>query len=402
MCTSSNSTRGGSGRSPRERSSQCRRYRQGEGGFNLLELLMSMSLATILFMAVTTLYVKQGEVLQQQNDILDMNREARFALEHLRRDLTALGSNATPNSATDPLVCPKPDVALRAITASMAGSYVAAPELNPGVRPIALTLFGSLDVKRRFRTASIAGNKVFLLNDATSPPPKNQDEYDQIFTVDRLLRITGADGQMMYYHITGSSVGDNSITVSANIAHQGEGQVCGFTGFGENYWVDVQGFVRYRIIGDTRPGAPTLPSGLPERSLLVRERLQGDGLTPLSQTVLAENVVELGLYDMLVDKNRAPETMSASILAKVDNVLAAAGDGLLGNTGTAVPESLRALAVKLSVRSEWPNRDLAHTPRLSYYSPLTTFQLATDGRGTSPVVTLGTRVFLPTLVSRNL
>jgi hypothetical protein len=67
-----------------------------------------------------------------------------------------------------------------------------------------------------------------------------------------------------------------------------------------------------------------------------------------------------------------------------------------------VPEALRALTVKLSVRSEWPNRGLAHVPRQSYYSPLTTFQLANDGRGTSPVVTLGTRVFLPTLVSRNL
>jgi prepilin-type N-terminal cleavage/methylation domain-containing protein len=383
-------------------SNRTQAMRRGERGFNLLELLMSMSLATILFMAITTLYVKQGEVLQQQNDVLDMNREARFALEHLRRDLTSLGSNGTPNSSTDPLVCPKPDVVLRAAMASMDGNYVASPELNPGVRPIALTLFGSLDVKRRFRTASIVGNKVFLLNDATSPPPKNQDEYDQIFTTDRLLRVSGADGQMAYYHISGGSAGDNSVTVSGNIARQGEGQVCGYTGFGENYWVDVQGFVRYRVIGDTRPGAPTLATGLPERTLLVRERLLGDGLTTLNQTVLAENVVELGLYDVLMDKDRAPESMKAGVYKKIDNLLTSSGDGLLGNTGTAVPEALRALTVKLSVRSEWPNRGLAHVPRQSYYSPLTTFQLANDGRGTSPVVTLGTRVFLPTLVSRNL
>ncbi len=361
-----------------------------------------MSLATILFMAITTLYVKQGEVLQEQNDVLDMNREARFSLDHLRRDLTALGSNGTPNSEADPLVCPKPDVALRAISASMLGSYVAAPELNPGVRPIAVTLFGSLDVKRRFRTASIEGTKVFLFDDSSNPLPKSQAEFEQIFTDDRFLRISGADGQMMFFHIVSANSADASITVSSVIPRLGEGQVCGYGGFGGNYWVDVQGFIRYRIIGDTRPDARVLVGGKPERTLLVRERLMGDGTTLRSQTILAENAVELGLYDAMIDTARAPETMKGTVLTKIDNMLTEAGGGLLGSTGDAVPESLRALTVKLSMRGEWPNKNLTHLPRLTYYSPLTTFQLANDGKGATPVVTLATRVFLPTLVSRNL
>ena len=185
--------------------STCSSQRRGERGFNLIELMMSMTLATILFMAITVLYVQQGKVIEQQNDVLNMNREARFALDHLRRDLSALGSNATPNSDTDPLVCPKPDVPLRALQLTFAGNYVAAPDLNPGVRPVAMTLFGSLDVRRRFRTSSISDKKVFLYDDGTTPLPKTQAEYDQIFTTDRWLRLAGSDGSQMYFRIVSAS-----------------------------------------------------------------------------------------------------------------------------------------------------------------------------------------------------
>lgn len=374
----------------------------GQRGFNLIELLISMSLATLVFMAVTIMYVRQGAVIQQQNDVLDMNREARFALEHLRRDLSSLGSNSTPNSDYDPLVCPKPVVSLHAVTLSLKDGYAASPELNPGVRPAALTLFGSLDVKRRFRTASIQDNKLFLYDDGANPLPKTQEEYDQIFTTDRFVRVSGADGAQMYFQVSSAGFGDASITLTTSVPHMGEGQVCGFAGFGQGYWVDVQNFVRYRVVADTRPGAALLVSGLAERALLVRERLQTDGITVHSQTVLAENAVDFSVYDMVVDDDPLAEKLKIKRLSTVYNVVSEAGDGVLGNTAAATPERLRAISLKVSLRSEWPDKGLAHQPRQGLFAPINTYQLSDDGRGAHRVVSLGSRVYLPTLVSRNL
>lgn len=189
--------------------------RRGERGFNLIELLMSMTMASIMFMATVTMFVHQGDVLQSQNQAIDTNREARFVIEHLRRDLASLGSNATPNSLVDPLVCLKPAFPLRAITLSIEDAYVNDSALNPNVRPASVRLFGSLDVKQRFKTASMDGDKVFLFDDGTLPA--TQDVMDQYFSTDRYLRITGVDGKMMYLSIVGSSSADHSVTVSAPI-----------------------------------------------------------------------------------------------------------------------------------------------------------------------------------------
>ncbi len=375
---------------------------RGQQGFNLIELLMSMGLATILFMAITYLYVQQGQLLSKQNDVADMDREGRFVIDHLRRDLMALGSNSTPNSVVDALVCPQPDVPIKAIQLSFTGSYLPAADLNPGIKPVAVTLFGSLDVKRRFRTVQITGSKVMLYDDGTNPLPASQAEYDQFFTSDRYLRISGADGKMMFYRIVGASAGDASVTVSSPIAHQGEGQACGYQGFGSNYWVDVQGFVRYKITGDFRPSAPILPGGAPARTLLVRERLRADGVTTLSQTILAENVVDLSVFDLGFDLDPAPDKVKTKVYPYVEQVLSDGGDGLLGQTDSAIPEELRFLTVKVSLRGEWPDPSLTHQPRQTAWGPLQTYALAKDGSGSEPVVTLASRVYLPTMVSRNL
>jgi prepilin-type N-terminal cleavage/methylation domain-containing protein len=380
----------------------CSSQPRGERGFNLIELMMSMSLATILFMAITVLYVQQGKVIEEQNDVIDMNREARFALDHLRRDLSALGSNATPNSDADPLVCPKPDTPLRALQVVTGGSYVASPELNPGVRPVAMTLFGSLDIRRRFRTTSIADKKVFLYDDGTTPLPKSQAEYDQIFTKDRWLRVSGSDGSQIYARIVGASAGDASVTVATPIPRQGEGQACGYQGFGGGYWVDVQGLVRYRLVADERPGAGKLKDGKAEEALLVRERLGQDGATVISQTILVENAVDFTVYDAFLGQNPAPGLIKLVHYLTADDVASDTGDGILGITVDAKPEQLRAISVKLSVRTAWPDRDLVHKPRQGLYAPLATYQLWNDGRGAHRVVSLGSRVFMPTMESRNL
>ncbi len=369
-------------------------------GFNLIELLMALALATIVFMASVQMFVKQSEVMSQQNDLIDMNREARFALEHLRQDLTSLGSNATPNSGIDPLVCPKPGVDLRVLQLSLDDSYAMDTALDPFVQPVSIKLFGSLDVKTRWHTTAIDGTVVRLLDDGTLPT--TEPAWNVIFSADRYLRLGGADGTMMYFAISTTNFASKTVTVAAPIPRQGAGQACGYLGLGANYSVDVQNFVRYRIIADNRPGAPRRPDDQFENTLLVRERLGLNGVTIIAQTILAENVVDLGVFDMLLDLDPAPQTLKIKYMPTASDVVQTGGGGLLGYQSSAVPEALRSMTVKVTVRSTWPDKNLVHSPRLQLFAPLETWKVANDQRGIYPTITLAGRIAMPTMMSRNL
>ncbi len=369
-------------------------------GFNLIELLMALALTTIVFMASVQMFVKQSEVMAQQNDLIDMNREARFALEHLRQDLTSLASNATPNSDIDPLVCPKPPVDLRALALSLDDSYAMDTTLDPFVQPVSIKLFGSMDVKTRYHTTGISGSTVLLLDDGTLP--STQPTWDVIFSADRYLRLGGADGTMMYFAITSSNFGAKSVNVAGPIPRQGEGQVCGYLGLGANYAVDVQNFVRYRIVQDNRPGAPRRADNQPENTLLVRERLGLNGVTIVAQTILAENAVDMGVYDMLLDVDPTPQTLKIKYMPTALDVVQSGGLGMLGYQSAATPEALRSMTVKVTLRSTWPDKNLVHRPRAQLFAPLETWKVADDQRGIYPTITLAGRIAMPTMMSRNL
>jgi prepilin-type N-terminal cleavage/methylation domain-containing protein len=373
---------------------------RSQAGFNLIELLISLSIATVLFMAIVSLFVKQGEVMNNQTAVLDMQREARFGMEHLTRDLQSLGSNSTPNSANDPLVCPKPPEPLRALTLSLTGGYVVAPERNPNVRPVSLRLFGTLEVKTRWKTAGITGNKVTFYDDGTLPT--SESAWTDTFSTDKFLRISSADGKQMYFGISSSNYGERSVSVTEEIPKQETTQPCGYSGFGNNLWVDVQNFVRYRVIADERPGSPTLADGTAAATLLVRERLGQDGVTLVGQLPLVENVVDMSVFDIAVDLDPASDVQKIKIYPLVEDVVTKENGGILGDNGTARPEAVRFLTVKISVRSAEPVQNLTHTPRDVVWQPLETWQLSTQTDSAHTVITTATRIAMPTLVSRNL
>lgn len=369
-------------------------------GFNLIELLMALALATIVFMAAVQMFVKQSEVMAQQSDLIDMNREARFALEHLRQDLTSLGSNATPNADLDPMVCPKPAADLRALQLSLDDSYTPDVALDPYVQPVSIKLFGSLDIKTRWHTTAISGSTVRLLDEGTLPT--TEENWNVIFSNDRYLRLGGADGTMMYFAIASTNFGAKSVNVVGTIPRQGDGQVCGYLGLGANYTLDVQNFVRYRIVPDNRPGSARRPDNQPENTLLLRERLGLNGIQIVSQTILAENAVDLGVFDMLLDIDPAPQTLKIKYMPTAADVVQSGGGGLLGYQGGAIPEALRSMTVKVTVRSTWPDKNLVHRPRSQLFAPLETWKVANDQRGIYPTITLAGRIAMPTMMSRNL
>ena len=108
------------------------------------------------------------------------------------------------------------------------------------------------------------------------------------------------------------------------------------------------------------------------------------------------------MYDAFLGQNPSPGLIKLVHYLTADDVASETGDGILGTTSSAKPEQLRSISVKLSVRTMWPDADLTHKPRQGLYAPLETYQLWNDGRGAHRVVSLGSRVFMPTMESRNL
>ncbi|GEM_PF-447654 len=372
-----------------------------ERGFNMIELAMAMGIASVVFMSITALYAYQAQSLQTQASLQSMHREVRFAIDHLRRDMVSLGSNSTPNSGIDDLVCPKPAVTLRSVGLELGDGYVYNPSLNPNMQSVSITLFGSLDIRTRYRIDSIAGSKVTL---QATGLPATEDEWKQIFTSDRYLRVSTAEGKSFYYPIVATSFGDRSVTLSSAPPRISGSQRCGYLGTGYGMWADVQGFIRYRVIADKRPGAPTDGSGQAQRGLLVRERLATDGATLVSQIAIAENTVELAITDAAFDLDAQSATINFKIYPVQDHpeLLQKGGGGLLGSSPSARPEALRFMSVRLSVRAEVSDRDLTHTPRSQVNGPILTYKLEKDRPTTCRVITMGTRVYMPTMVARNL
>ena len=374
----------------------------GAAGFNLVELLMAMALSTIIFMAVTMLFTYQAASMNVQNEIGQMDREAAFALDHLRRDFIPLGSHTTPNSDVDPLVCPKPALPIRVLSLDRADGFVYLPAVNPGIKTLAITLFGSLDIRDRYRTVSVSGDTVTLVDDGGLPA--SQEAFDEAFSSNRFLRIGKADGTMWFQQIKSADYGAHTVTVDATIPRIEGAQRCGYQGFGQGLWVDVQNYVRYRIIADARPGAPVGGDGNPSRGLLVRESIATDGTTVFKQLVLAENAVELGLNDLLFDLDPESDVIKLQLYPQSthNTVATVAGAGLLGSQAGAHPEQLRSLTVKISLRADSHDRRRVHLPRKSPAAPLLTYKLDTEAEGSCPAVSMATRIALPTMVSRNL
>ncbi len=374
--------------------------RRGERGFNLLELLMSLSIATIIFMSVITLYTFQAESVTSQSHVLTSTRSAQFAMEHLRRDLSSLGSNATANTHIDDLVCPKPAITLRALSVGVDDGFIYEETLNPFLRRTSLTLFGSLDVKSRYETGAIAGKVVTLVDDGKLPA--TEELWSDTFTTDRFLRLSTADGKSMYFAITATSFSARTVTLASEPPQVEGAQRCGYQATGAGLMVDVQGLIRYRIIADTRPTARKDSTNQPVDTLLVRERLAVDGVTVHGALPLTENIIEIGLFDAFFDANPAPDATDPDHRYFVEEMAKPDGTGPLGTSLAARPEALRSVTVKLSVRADEHQKDLAHKPRAHKNNPLFTYKLDTNLSGSAQVTTIGSRVTMPALISRNL
>jgi prepilin-type N-terminal cleavage/methylation domain-containing protein len=362
-------------------------------GMTLIELMVAMALAVILVMAIYYIYTVTTRSYRVQDQTLQAMEQARFGLDQLRRDVAAAGFLATPNSAADLNVCPKPAVPLRAFSVARAG----ATNGNANLQPNSVTLMGAFWNPAVYTTRSVIG-KVITLQDQTDGAqfPDTQTDFNQVFVPNRLLRIVNAEQFEMYYRIESANFTARTITVVDPVATTSPPDFCGIQGFGVGLEVSVVGFVRYILVDDPDEAG---------KVDLVRQELDPrdaalQTLMPNATIRVAEYVADLQLYDFAMDTDISGRAPFLTIFPTVAGVLDT-GASLLNLTDAARPQDLRYVTLKLTTRTPDEDETWPYRPRQNPFDPIESYEVDGAMAGAARTVTLATRVALDSFQVRN-
>jgi len=366
-------------------------------GYTLVELMVALVLSLVLTGSIYVIYENSISAQRVEGQLLDLQDRLRFGMEHLKRDLRRAGFLASPNTAADDAVCSKPAYDLRAVTLYPNSGTVHQPwsGANPNVQPTTLLLFGDFFSGQLYKSSGISGNLVYL--QLTENFPSSEIEFNRVFNDNRYLRIVTHDRFELLIPIQTSNYVERTVTLELSVPLVAAGNRCGITGFGEGLDVNVAGFVRYRVAGDTRPGAPL------GKTDLIREEISHDGLTVVAgtQLVIADYAVDLQFYDFGLDSDATGTAPAMVVFPLITDVADEGGGGMLGTMTGSQPEDLRFLTVKLTVRTQEEDPTHSHLPRTGLFAPLRSFEVDPMD-GAARTLTLASRVELSSLAVRNL
>lgn len=367
-------------------------------GMIMIELMVALSVATIIMLGVYQIYSISVGTYRTQDEVINAMNQARFGFEQLRRDISRAGFLATPHSAADTMVCPKPLNDIRAIIFERAGD-VANPGDNVNIQPSGVILFGGFWSAEVYRTDSVIGNVVTLQTAADGAPyPATVEEFDAIFLPGRYLRIVNAEQFEGYYRITNSNFGTAEVQLNAPVAVATPPNFCGVQGFGVGLDATVAGYVRYRLVTD--------PADATGRKVdLVRQEL--NGVDPTLQTTfpnttirIAANAVDLQFYDFIVDSDRSGQAPLMLDLPNIGDVLDA-GAQKLDNSVEARPQDLRFVTLKLTTRTEHEDEGTRHVRRTGLFDPIETYEVDPAMAGSARTLSLAGRIGVRSLEVRN-
>ncbi|NUN14946.1 MAG: prepilin-type N-terminal cleavage/methylation domain-containing protein [Myxococcales bacterium] len=378
---------------------------RGPRGVTLVELMLALAIAFIVIAAIYVLYQTSVRGYRVQSQIVDMQTQLRFGIDHLKSDLRRAGHMATANNRTDSSICWAPaNVNLYAFSLERGEGFVANAAQNINIFPSAITLFGDFFSPQGlgFDAVEISGNVVQL---ALSPTvvSMSQNEFETVFRPGiRWLRVENVDGVNYWYAAIDSvNYADRQITLQQS---PGVGP-CNPSAFGLRNIAPV-GWIRYRLAEDTRTAdlvGEVAQQQLFGKTDLIREEvdISGDSVAN-TQLVIAEYAVDLQFYDFGFDTAIAGSPAQITVLPLVSDVVSSDGaTGFLSPLDEfATPERLRFLTVKLSVRSPVEEEELIFQTRQvgnsdavsAEFAPIRTFELNPDLVGAARVESLAGRV----------
>lgn len=370
-------------------------------GFTLIELLVAVLVAAILIVIVYTVYIKAANTYRVQNMALEMQAQARFGMDHLRRDISNAGFNGATNTAKDSNLCFKPVPEIRAISITRSEKSATVPNFdkNKNIQPLEFTLFGDYSGSGKvFYTKYVAGTKVHL--QAGWKALLTKVEFEDTFQGGdrRYLRVVDKEQYEMLIAITGSSYEFGTIDLKSSVPVRSGGQSCGAGGFGEGLEVNSAHYIRYRLAKDTRSGAP------PNKVDLVREEMKNDGITVAdkSMLIITEYVVDLAAYDFVFDE----DALGDKPIFKFNPGSPTPDDSVVGGAGklsrtSDVTQDLRFLTLKLTVRTADEDPKTNHIARGSTFGRIHTFDVEPSLEGAARTMSMTSKLMLKTLAVRN-
>lgn len=427
-------------------------------GFTLVELMVALVIVSLLTSIIYGLFIRTSDSMNEVDSLADTINKARFALEHVRNDVQAAGSQGSPNSLVDPNVRPlaanRPVMGIIPYTGWQDQDETVITdarilEENPNVSFDGFIVLGAYDHPQAFQVGNLQPASVdignnergvlrMIINNPFFVGTAGAITDDRLDVVrnnmeHRLLRITDRDGFNQYIPIlsTGDGVQPNDLRLTFapdNLKFRQEGQIHGIEPTSlddERYEAALLDAYWYRVV----PVAGELGN-----YALVRERINaGAVLAAMASNggVLGAPPASLEPPQRMVITDRVVDFQvwfdCASTMGVVES---AAGVGIAWNTtwvppdGSVAPHNCVAPAasptsiqrarvahVRLSLRTENERANLLHLKLGAeatwgfgedLNAPLQTFDMAPDTLGAASVVTLQTSVELTNFAIRGL
>lgn len=368
-----------------------RARRKRSPGFTLVELLVALSAGAAVAAAAIMLAKNGVKLLQEESRISYAELSAQAGIDALCADLALAGRKSPSNARIAPRLCapagllgfPEGIRNLAPVLIEPAAAILEDAALN-GMTPERITIAGDLDSGERFDLRAVVpgatGATLYLqpksgairrieAQNAQSDP---KERLSEIFRAGRLLRIDG--GNHEYYGVIKalSIIGKPIETIAISLAETPELPLfpasplrCAARGFLSGKSVNVISRVRYEL-RHFEPGSPyatwieppNTVAGDERRTELVRVELDAND-QEMEQTlrIVAEHAVDLRFGITALD----PQSQSPQLLRLPISDMQEAKAAIYSLVGPSSfvsgdPSIVRAVSVRLSVRSRAPDR----------------------------------------------
>ncbi len=410
-----------------------RRPTVAQQGFTIVELMVSITITSVVVAALYSVSRSTTETFNQQQRAAEMQLRLRLAMERLRADISRAGYMSTPCSDIDPRVCPRPLPLLQGLSVTpvaVASNPIPLTTDNAFIRPVRLRMVGNYTTVDEYLVESVSGNRIRLQHRTPQWASRvtSAAEFARIFTPSagrqRMIRLMSPTGFMQFVRVVSGtwqrfdSTTNPEIIVSPPPTVIGDGPMmgtttgCGISGLGTGSTVAPIDMVEYGIRNGTamRTALPELYSTSATEAALKTDLVRSEWTLDTSPTEIAGSAQLVGEYAVDFDATvtsdegigTGPVQMRTWPFGDYTNISRVAEDLLpLASSAGRFPQRLRAVTVRLSIRDRSPDPTFGWVPRTAA-DPLTRFRLYTDRPGAARVRTLVADVVLRNLAARNL
>lgn len=372
-------------------------------GFTLIELLVALTGGLFVSLAVFALARDASRFYQREGRLANATVTALSGFERLRADIARAGFLATPNVQADPLVCTRPDNSATPLLRNLASVRIAkggspttdATSSNAAQGYVAdgLWLAGSYSSADEFPVRTVdalgAGYQVTLQEDsgamarlgwnAASSTDKGP-LLASLFAKGRGLRIRDKQGDQHYGVIQSAQVDGSGLpqitlgAVPALVFRQDHTRLCGFQGNETGAQAAVINFIKYELRNLNTGDYPAykelfrvssndaIKAYESNRTELVRRELDAsasDADTDLiiggvrQVELVAEYAVGFRLDLTAITPNPDLSNPAVAFVSQDDATFESFADV----PTAANPQRIRAIRVRLAVRSREPDRE---------------------------------------------